>query len=492
MSALSDAIARRQPAASLSVRSPLHGLRRGSVRTIDLVAQSVAAVAPAGVLLTHSGGLVSQLGSFSFVALLLTATVVVLVALSMSVFARRISAAGGVYTFVARGLGPVAGIAAGAAIALGYASVAMDTLRSGARRLGGLLAPAGSEDATTTVLLGLACTAVIVVVIVCGARASTRVMLVIEAVAVAAILAVTVVVFAGTGWDLTPLIPDPRAMPSLSALAGGIGIALVSFVGFESGATLGPESRRPLASVPRALVWTAVAVAIVYLFGTGAQLSAGSGGAPGRTSTLVSPSVLEAAPWTATLIDAVIAASWIVCTLACTNALVRLVFTMAREGILPAWLGRTSLRFATPHRAAIAVGGVVAAGTTLQSWSGRGSLLDVTIGLATTVGFLVAYLLVCAAVAPYLLRLGEFTLREAWPAMVGTVALAAVAVTEVTGVAGLDRIALAITLTLLALAVTTHVMRSRSGRRPPSQAGAYDTPVAADALATPGNGLPRP
>ncbi|WIM16524.1 APC family permease [Microbacterium sp. zg-B96] len=492
MSALSDAISRRQPAASLSARSPLHGLRRGSVRTVDLVAQSVAAVAPAGVLLTHSGGLVGHLGSFSFVALLLTAAVVVLVALTMSVFARRISAAGGIYTFVTRGLGPIVGIAAGAAIALGYASVAIDTLRSGVRRLGGLITAGNGEDAATTVLLALGCTAIIVVVIVCGARASTRVMLVIESVAVAAILAVTAVVFAGTGWDLAPLVPDPGAMPSPSALAGGIGIALVSFVGFESGATLGPESRRPLASVPRALVWTAVAVAIVYLFGTGAQLSAAASGCAGRTSALVPASVLESAPWTATLIDAVIAASWLVCTLACTNALVRLVFTMAREGILPAWLGRTSQRFATPHRAALTVGGVVATGTILQAWAGHGSLLDATIALATPVGFLIAYLLVCAAAVPYLLRVGEFTLRESWPAIVGTVALGAVAVTEVMGVVGLDRAALAIIAVVLAMAVLGHVVRFRAGRTSTSHSGAYDTPVAADALATPGDGLPRP
>jgi len=498
MSALSNAIAGRRPATTLADRSPLHGLRRGSVRTVDLIAQSVAAVAPAGVMLTHSGGLIADTGSFAFVTLLLTASVVILVALSMSVFARRLSAAGGIYTFVTRGLGPIVGIVAGAAIGIGYASVAIDTLRSGVRRIAALAMPTSEPGAGTglpdgaTVALIVVCFAGVVALIIWGARISTRIMLAVEVVGVTAILAVSVAVFAGTGWDLSPLVPDPANVPPLSAFASGIGVALVSFVGFESGAALGPESRRPLASVPRALVWTAVAVAIVYLFGVAAQLSARANGTAGRTSTVLADAVALDAAWVGPTVNAVVAASWIACTLACTNALVRLVFTMSREGVLPSWLGHTSQRFATPHRAAIAVGAALAGGAVAQSWAGRGSLLDETIGLATSIGFVVAYLLVCAAAGPYLLRLGEFSSREAWPALVGTVALALVLFTEAAGTEGASRVALLVLGALLASAVVAHAARYRFGRLSSARAGAYDTPIAADALATPGEGLERP
>ncbi|GAA5093817.1 hypothetical protein GCM10025760_24490 [Microbacterium yannicii] len=510
MSALGDAIAQARPATSLTARSPLHGLRRGSVTTLDLVAQSVAAVAPAGILLTAAGGLVGSVGSFAYVALLVAAGVIMLVALSISVFTRRIAAAGGIYTFVTRGLGPVVGIVAGVAMALGYASVAIDTLRSGVRRISSLLDAAGADlsaqavsgpaqavpagtgtDAATTVALTLACVAVIVTPIVWGARVSTRTMLVVEVVSVAAILAASVAVLSASGWDLSPLLPDPGSLPSLSSFATGIGIALVCFVGFESGAALGPEARRPLASVPRALVWTAAALAVVYLLGVAAQLTAISRGAGGRTSPLISGIAIDAAPWMAPTVDAVVAMSWIACTLACSNALVRLLFTMAREGVVPRWLGRTSRRFATPHLAALAVGVLLAAGTIAQTLAGRQSLLHHTVAFATSMAFVVAYLLVCAAAVPYLVRIGEFSLREAWPAIAGAAALAGVAAVEVAGIDGDRAAALAILTAIATAAAIAHTVRLRAGGIALARAGAYDTPVAADALATAGERLPH-
>jgi amino acid transporter len=490
-SALGDAIASALPSKSLASRSPLHGLRRGSVTTLDLVAQSVAAVAPAGVLLTAAGGLVHAMGSFAYVALVLSAGVVMLVALSISVFTRRIAAAGGIYTFVTRGLGPVVGIVAGVAIAIGYASVAIDTLRSAVRRIESLLEPVTGGASQTpgtggSVLVIVVCTVLILVPVIWGARVSTRTMLVLEAVSVTAILALSVAVFVSGGWDLAPLIPDPRSLPSLSSFAAGIGVALVYFVGFESGAALGPESRRPLASVPRALVWTAAALGIVYLFGVAAQLSAAAGGVEGRTSYHISEATMQASPWIGPTVDAVIAMSWIACTLACTNALVRLLFTMARERVLPAWLGRTSRRFATPHRAALVAGAILAGGTILQVAGGRGSLLDDTIGLATSLAFVVAYLLVCAAAAPYLLRIGEFTLREAGPAIAGTGILVAITAVEVVGLGGEQLASLAILIAVLTVAAVVHAARLRAGGIAMARAGAYDTPVAADALTTAG------
>ncbi|KRA25719.1 hypothetical protein ASD65_15770 [Microbacterium sp. Root61] len=478
MSALSEAIAGRPPTAGLDAVSPLHGLRRGSIRTVDLVAQSVAAVAPAGVLLAQTSGLVSRAGSFAFFDLLLTATIVVLVALSMSIFARRISAAGGIYTFVTRGLGPLLGMVAGAAMALGYAAISIDTLRSGVRRITSLIDPTGGDGALPAVLVLLG-GAVITLVIALGARMSTRIMLVIEAIAVSAILIVSVAVFASTGWNLSPLVPDLSHVPPITSFAGGIGIAVVAFVGFESGAALGPESRRPLSSVPRALVWTACALAAVYLFGVAAQLSAMP--AAGQEGTLLADAAyLSGASWVEPTIDIVIAASWVACTLACTNALVRLVFSMAREGVLPRLLGATSRRFASPHIAAVAIGAILTFGTLVRLWGGRESLYADVIGIATSMGFILAYLLVSAAACAYLLRLREFSFREAWPALVATVALAGVVATEVAGI-GSSRVALWVFAALVAGLALAHVVRCRYGPAT-VRVGVYDTPVASDAL----------
>ncbi|WP_127792142.1 APC family permease [Agromyces sp. LHK192] len=495
MSALGEAIARRQPAVSLRATSPLHGLRRGSLGTVDLVAQSVAAAAPAGVLLTQAG-LAEGLGTWAYATLVVAAGVVMLVAGSASVFARRIAAAGGVYTFVTRGLGPILGFVAGAAIAAGYAGMSIDTLHSGARRIARLLqpgdpasaAPPGSGPSTDpgmVALVTVVAVAVIVLVIVVGARATTRVLLVIEIAAVSGILALSLVVFATTGWNLGQLVPDLDDVPSVGAFAAGLGLALMSFVGFESGAALGPEARRPLASVPRALVWTGAALALVYLFGAAAEVSASASGATGRTSGLQG-SAVALAPWLGTVVEVVVAASWIACTLACTNALVRLVLTMAREGVLPAWLGRTSHRFGTPHVAAVAVGVLIGAGTLIESATGRGAMFDATAALASGLGFVIAYLLLSAAAVAYLMGIGEFTLREAWPAMLGVGILGAIALAETLTLSGVDLAALGVLIVVVGAATAIHVVRLRRGAVVAASTGVYDTPVARDALATSG------
>jgi amino acid transporter len=491
VSALSDAIARRMPEASLAQVSPLHGLRRGSVTTLDLVAQSVAAVAPAGGLLILTGGLVDRTGSFAFTTLLLTAAAVILVALSMSVFARRISAAGGIYTFVTRGLGPVAGMIAGVALLLGYGGLAIDTLRSAVRRIDAASGGGGdgwSADGLVPTLLVVGIGVAITAIIALGPKTSTRVMLVVEAVVVTALIALSVAVFASTGWKAPGVLPDLAAAPPLSSFAEGIGFALICFVGFESGAALGPESRRPLATVPRALVWTVASVAAVYLFGMLAQLSAL---ADGRDASLLTDADFDASPWLGPLIHAVVAASWLACTLACTNALVRLVFTMAREGVLPRMLGRTSARFATPHIAALVAGAALVVGTLLLIGAGRESLFRDVVHLSQSMAFVVAYLAVCAAAIPYLLRIGEFSLREAWPALLGTMTLAAVAVTEVLAEAGADATALCVLLAIIAAATLAHLLRVRSGAVLAARVGAYDTPVASDAISSPVAPPPR-
>ena len=455
--------------------------------TVDLVAQSVAAVAPAGVLLAQTGGLLSRAGSFAYLDLVLTAITVLLVALSISVFARRIAAAGGIYTFVTRSIGPIVGIVAGVAIALGYAGVAITTLRSGVRRLGGLITGESQDSSGNLLLIGLAiaiCVG-ITIIIALGARMSTRVLLVVEAVAVSAILTVSVTVFASTGWNVSGLVPDFTAVPPLQSFASGIGLALVGFVGFESGVALGPESKRPLSTVPRALIWTASAIAIVYLFGVAAQLSAAASGTS-EGALLSQADQLATIPWIEPAIDIVIAASWIACAIACANALVRLIFTMAREGVLPRSLGRTSRRFGTPHVAAVAGGVILVVGTLLAIQLERGMIVRDVISLSTSVGFIIAYVLVCAGAVVYLVRIGEFSVGEAWPAILGTLALTAVMVTTTIAEVENGLLPLLVFLSIVAVATIIHALRYRFGalRR---TLGAYDTPIASDSLSAEGD-----
>ncbi|WP_316689810.1 amino acid permease [Pseudonocardia sp. H11422] len=81
---------------------------------------------------------------------------------------------------------------------------------------------------------------------------------------------------------------------------------------------------------------------------------------------MVTLAAAQGTPWPAVLLDLGIATSFVTCTLATTNALVRVLFSMGRDGITPPprVLGATHRRYRTPHvaiAAALPVAGAVPA-----------------------------------------------------------------------------------------------------------------------------------
>ncbi|MCI2956604.1 APC family permease [Agromyces atrinae] len=488
MTALERAIAERTPLPGLATTSPLHGLRRRSVGSWDVVAQSVAAVAPAGVVLVSPASLGQTAGSFAFLDLAVTVVIIVLLAATISVFARRMASTGSLYTFVTRGLGPTLGIIAGTALALGYAAIAISTLVGASRRTVGLIGRATGDAPPTWILPVVIAVFAILIgsVIVCGLRPSTRIMLVIEIGAVATILALSIVVFISTGWNLGALVPDVSEPFSVSTVLSGVGIALIAFVGFESGTALGPESKRPLATIPRALMWTVIAVGVVYLVGAGAQISGDAAiGGSGVEGELPLARLVESAGFAgaAPLIDLIIALSFLACSLATTTALVRLCFALSREGLLPDVFGRTSMRFGTPAPGAVILTtGVAAVPLVWIVVSGSADGIRSFTTPSAIVGYVGAYVLVCIAAPVFLLKIGEFTWRAALPAILAGTALGAALVHDVASKMATDATGVVIGLAIAIVTATICLVRVR--RRPELRAhlGLYDTPVASDSI----------
>ena len=349
MQALERAIAERIPLEGLAHTSPLSGLRRRRVGAIDIAAQSVAAVAPTGVALVNPGEVGETAGGFAVIAFAVTVVVVVLLSLTMSVFVRRIASAESVYTFTVRGLGRTGGLIAGAALAVGYLGIAAACLLDSAQRVAALIAttPVQSAPPVLSAVIVVAFATLVAVAIVRGVRISTRVLLIVEVLGMLVIAGVAVAVFAASGWDFSALAPSFDGGVLDGSACSGLAVGLVAFVGFESGIALGPEARRPLAAVPRALMWTVIAVCLSYLVGVSAHL-VGTASAHGGRAALNGSDVALAgigesvgltgiAPW----IDVIVALSFLACTLATTIALARLTLVMSREGLLPRALGRT-------------------------------------------------------------------------------------------------------------------------------------------------------
>jgi amino acid transporter len=287
----------------------------------------------------------------------------------------------------------------------------MNTLASGSQRLADLLS-GGAASPLLVIALITGFGAVIALVVARGLRMSTRVLLVLESVAVLTVLGLSVAALSVSRWDVGLLVPRAADF-SMEAIITGVAFSLIGFVGFESGAALGPETRRPFAAVPRAVMWSVGATGLVMLVGTAAQLSIVAE-QPGAAS-------LAAVTGFAHLIDVIVAVSFLACALAMTNAATRLAFAMSREGLLPAALGRVS------RRGVPAIGGLILAATVtavpvaVLAAGGTRQDMRVVTSPASILGFVLAYALVCAAAPVFLGRIGELTARAV---LVSTVPLA--------------------------------------------------------------------
>lgn len=473
MSALADAIRQGRPRTDLGGSSPFTGLKRRHAKTVDVVAQSVAATAPAGVLLVHPGALYARSGSFAFFDIALTITLAVGVALVIGMFARRVASTGSLYTFAARGLGAHVGLVAGSALAIGYLAIGMNTLSSGSSRVAQLVTGNPDPPGWLIALLMVGFGTVIAVVIGRGLRMSTRMLLVIETVAVLAVLGLSIAALSATEWDLGLLVPDP-SHASIDAVMTGVAFALIGFVGFESGVALGPETRRPFAAVPRAILLSVGATGLVMLVGTAAQLSLVAE-RPGEAS-LASVTGLSG------LVDLIIAVSFLACALAMTNAATRLAFAMSREGVLPAVFGRVS------QRGVPAIGGVVlatfvaAVPSLIYALGGSRQDLRMVTSPASVTGFVLAYALVCLAAPVFLARIGELTVRSAVLAAVPLVGLVAVLAFFVGSMAGDNLAGLVWSIAILGAVVAAGAMRLARHPGVAARVGVHDWPIDADCI----------
>ncbi|MBW0137070.1 APC family permease [Pseudonocardia abyssalis] len=461
-------------------RSPVHGLDRRNLGPAEVLAQSVAGAAPAAAMATVPAIVAATAGPGTLWSFAVATIVALLIGSCIGQFTRRMAAAGSLYSLTAQGLGPAAAFSSGVALLVGYGVLAMAAMTGSAIYLDALVARVGGTGGSRPVLVLAVCVLAVLATggVLVQVRLSARVVLLVEAVS---ITVMTIVFLALLGADAPAGPPPPD--PGIGGIAAGVLPALGAFIGFEAATAMGVEARRPFRTVPRVVTWTAGAAGVLYLFAAYTQVTGFAAGglttAPEPVLTLV---MARGEAWIAVLLDVGIAMSFAACTLATLGALVRVVFSMARDEIVPARLGATHPRFRTPHVAiAVALPVVAAVPAGLLASGMPGS--QVLAGLLTvaTAGYLVAYLLVCLAAPLFLRRIGELTLPPVVVTAVAVPVLLAVLVAFVVSAWG-GAIPLVIGLLVLAGLFWLGWLR---WRRPAQLAaiGAYDETVADDVLA---------
>jgi basic amino acid/polyamine antiporter, APA family len=178
--------------------------------------------------------------------------------------------------------------------------------------------------------------------------------------AVLGVLAAVVVVLLGSGTaDASRLIiaGDADGWGVLRAA----GLLFFAFAGYARIATLGEEVRDPARTIPRAIpvalgitltVYAAVAVSVLSVLGSGGLASA--------TAPLADAVSAAGHPEFAPLVQVGAAVAALGSLLALVLGVSRTTLAMARDRHLPVALSAVHPRFGSPHRAEIAVGAIVA------------------------------------------------------------------------------------------------------------------------------------
>ncbi|SDQ84927.1 MULTISPECIES: amino acid permease [Actinopolyspora] len=367
---------------------------RKNLGTWDLIVFGVSVVIGAGIftIAAQTAGDVS--GPSVSLAFLLAAVACALAALCYAEFASTVPVAGSAYTYSYATFGEFLAWIIGWDLILEFSIAAAAVAKGWSSYLHQVLSSIGLQ-VETAIPLGplqldwgaMLLVAVLVGVLVTGTKLSARVSLVITAIKVSVVLFIIVAGIAYIKPDnYTPFIPQAQSASEsgpaleqslLSLILGGetsnygvygllAGASLVffAFIGFDIVATTAEETRDPQRNAPRGIlgsvaITTGLYVAVALVVTGMTHYTNLATGPDGESATLATAFQLNGVSWAASLISvgALIGLTTVVMVLLLGQT--RVLFAMARDGLLPRGLAKTDQRRGTPVRTTVLVGVVV-------------------------------------------------------------------------------------------------------------------------------------
>ena len=334
------------------------GKKRRVLSTQRIVFLVVAAAAPlAAVVGNLPIALARGNGAGTPAAFLFAGVTLICFAVGYAAMSRRVVNTGAFYTYVAKGLGKVAGVGAAYTAVVAYVAFTI-----GLAAFFGYFLDLGLATSGIHVSWLLYAVVGIVTVAVLGYRSidlSSKVLGVLMVAEVAILAVFDISVMASKGLAAFPLASFAPSVVLAPGLGASLMLAFTSFIGFESAALYGEESKTPTISVPVATYTSVLLIAAFYLLTSWLTVGALGASDTARVAAdqgsllmfnLVSKFIGEAVSG---LMFILVCTSLLATYLAIHNAASRYVFALSREKLLPVALGRLN-RFA-PSNASVAV-----------------------------------------------------------------------------------------------------------------------------------------
>lgn len=357
----------------------VHRLKRNAIGLVGVLFLSVATAAPITAMVGNVPIAIGSGNGAGAPAGYMVATIVLgLFAIGYASMAKHITATGAFYGMVSQGLGRVPGLVAGLLTTLAY--IVFEPA------LAGIFGYFGSQLMETQFGLHVNWIFFAVFMLVANAiltyydvSVATKILGVFLAAEIfmLALMAVSVVVHGGgpQGWSWESLNPlsafksvsgkflNPMTGKTAMATgAAGIGLffAFWSWVGFESTAMYGEESRNPKKIIPIAIMTSVLGIGVFYILiswlaivGTGPTNAIGLAQDPNTAPWIFfGPVQHNLGQWAAVMFQILLMSGSFACGMAFHNCAARYIYAVGREGFIPGLansIGRTHARHGSPY-----------------------------------------------------------------------------------------------------------------------------------------------
>jgi amino acid transporter len=413
-------------------------LRHGYVSLLENFAQTLGVLSPAGTLSVIIPLLILSAGNGTWLLLVITLCIFLLVMLSVLRFAALHCSAGSLAAFTRLGLGPRGGLIGGWIYVLGMAYCVPSAALTSASYVDLLLVPWIGPPASPLRL----CVITTLVMLACwfaafrGVRLSTHLMLVIESFSVGLM---TLLIVAGMAHAHAWIDRPQLALSGVhfAGVQGGLVLAFMLMAGFEGATSLGEESKDPKQAIPRAISSCMLPLTLLYLFMTYCIVALMNRGIIAReTEGLTVPfqDVAQALGVASLgrLSSLGVALSYFACALGSLTVAARVLYSMSRDGLFFAGFAEIHPRTATPHRAIALLAVISLAIPVCMLLNGVTPAISINfVSQLGSIGLIGGYLLVVVALPLYLKRQGLLNRRDVAVAAVATAMLVLVVVLSV-------------------------------------------------------------
>jgi amino acid transporter len=392
----------------VATESGQEGLHSNYLSFPAVLAQSVATISPSPAAAIAPALIFAIAGNGTWLSILIAGAGSILVAMTIVWLSRQLASSGSLYTYAGASFGPFGGVITGWAMLLAYGIGAAAAV---------VIIEIYADQVFNLPETGIVHSVIYLVVLVFSflfayrdIKLSAVFSLVVEAISITLVtlLGVIALVHYGPHLDLQQLGlrgTNPTMIREGLVLAAGM------FAGFEGCAVLGSEAKNPHRTIPLAVLSSVIAVGIYFIFMAYAETAGfeGSGRSFAQSEApLDTLSQILGVSYLGRLISLGLTIGIFAAVIGMLNAGSRIIYTMARDGILPAQLGRVHPKYQTPYIALSILAvptwvipfAFVVSRTPVETVNGY-------LGTIVGYGFLVAYFLISIAALVFLHKRNE-------------------------------------------------------------------------------------